>query len=235
MHGVSTQPTMISPTIIQQINQTAPGEDIQALDNLVLFRVDKHRFRYGQSYALLRGNSMVLVDAVHQATRAAVDRWREQYTPVGLVLTHSDLLSQAFAPMSKVVAWLEAPVFIHSQDRQGQAVQPIEEAQEWLAQHQLRYFHVPGHTPGSVMLYAEPERFLFTGDSAIGANYERDTLAYTHPPIGASDWKGFEQAWQQIDISVQALLPLHGKPDFALDSLENFKKSLLVPDNVMQE
>ena len=221
--------------IIEKINQAAPGEDVRALDNLVLFRVDKHRFRYGQSYALLRGNTMILVDAVHQATRAAVDRWREQYTPVGLVLTHSDLLLQAFAPMSKMTAWLNAPVLIHSQDRQGQSVKPIEEGQAWLDEHQLGYFHVPGHTPGSIMLYAAPEQFLFTGDSAIGANYEQDTLAFTHVPIASSNWRAFEQGWQQVDVPTKALLPLHGKPDFALESLLKFKQDLLVPDNVMQE
>ena len=107
--------------IIQKIRQTTPGQDVQALDNLVMFRVDKHRFRYGQSYALLRGNQMILIDAVHQATRDAVDRWRKKYTPVALILTHRDLLSQAFGPMLRVTEWLDAPVLIHSQDRNGQA------------------------------------------------------------------------------------------------------------------
>ena len=225
----------MDPTeIIQKINQSAPGQDVPVLDNLVLFRVDKHRFRYGQSYALLRGERMILVDAVHQATRDAVDRWRERYTPVALFLTHSDLLSQAFGPMSKVEEWLNAPVLIHSQDRQGPAVQPVEEAGELLAQHQLSYYHVPGHTPGSSMLYAEPEQFLFTGDSAIGANYEKETTTFTHAPIRPTDWGGFEQGWSAVDVPVRGLFPLHGKPAFALDDLISFKEQLLVPENEMR-
>lgn len=226
---------MNATTIIQKINQTRPGQDVPVLDNLVMFRIDKHRFRYGQSYALLRDDQMILIDAVHQATRAAVDRWREKYTPVALVLTHSDLLSQAFGPMSKVSDWLSAPVLIHSQDRRGQAVQPIEDANELLEQHQLSYFHVPGHTPGSLMLYAEPEQFLFAGDSAIGANYEKETINFTHAPIDSLDWKGFEQGWNEVTVPVRSVFPLHGKPAFALDDLAEFKQRLLVPDNVMQE
>ena len=221
--------------IIQKIHQTAPGQDVQVLDNFVMFRVDKHRFRYGQSYALLRGDQMILVDAVHRATRDAVDRWREKYTPVALILTHSDLLSQAFGPMSKVSEWLDAPVLIHSQDRNGQAVQHIEEADELLRQHQLRYFHVPGHTPGSLMLYAEPEQFLFTGDSAVGDNYEKETISFTHPPMSQTDWKLFSRAWYAVDIPVQGIFPLHGKPAFAPGNLAEFKQSLLVPENVMRE
>lgn len=220
---------------IKKINQTAPGQDVHVLENLVMFRVDKQRFRYGQSYALLRGNQMILVDAVHQATREAVDRWRERYTPVALFLTHSDLLSQAFGPMSKVSEWLDSPVLIHSHDRRGQAVQPIEEATDLLEKHQLRYFHVPGHTSGSMMLYAEPEQFLFTGDSAVGANYEKEMTNFTHPPISSSDWEGFEVGWNGVSVPVRGLFPLHGKPDFAVDDLEKFKQKLLVPDNEMRE
>ena len=221
--------------IIQKIAATPPGQDVQALDNLVLFRVDKHRFRYGQSYALLRGDQMILVDAVHEATRAAVDRWRERYTPVALFLTHSDLLSQAFGPLSKVAQWVSAPVLIHSADRQGQAVQPVEEAEELLAQHQLRYFPVPGHTPGSSLLYAEPEQFLFTGDATIGANYEKEGTDFTHAPIRPSDWDNFAAGWNAVTVPVRGLFPLHGKPAFALENLNSFKQQLLVPENEMRK
>lgn len=221
--------------IIQMIADTPPGQDVQALNNLVLFRVDKHRFRYGQSYALLRGNQMVLVDAVHEATRAAVDRWRERYTPVALFLTHSDLLGQAFAPLSKVAQWIDAPVLIHSADRQGQAVQAVEEADELLAQHQLSYFHVPGHTPGSAMLYARPEQLLFTGDAAIGANYEKEETSFTHAPIRPADWDEFAAGWNAVDVPVRGVFPLHGKPAFALDNFGSFKQQLLVPENEMRE
>ncbi len=220
---------------IQKVAATPPGQDVQALDNLVMFRVDKHRFRYGQSYALLRGDQMILVDAVHEATRAAVDRWRERYTPVALFLTHSDLLSQAFGPLSKVAQWVSAPVLIHSADRRGQAVQPVEEAEELLAQHQLRYFPVPGHTPGSSLLYAEPEQFLFTGDATIGANYEKEETDFTHAPIRPADWDNFAAGWNAVTVPVRGLFPLHGKPAFALENLNSFKQQLLVPENEMRE
>ncbi len=226
---------MRTDDIIQKIKQTEPGQDVQVLDNLVMFRVDKHRFRYGQSYALLRGDQMILIDAVHAATRAAIDRWRNTHTPAALILTHSDLLAQAFGPLSEVSAWLDAPVIIHSQDRSGQAAEAIEDVQDTLHQHQLRYFHVPGHTLGSIMIYAEPEQYLFAGDAAVGANYEKESTDFTHPPIDASDWSHFEEQWSQVDVPVKHLFPLHGKPAFAVEDMDLFKQALLVSDNVMQE
>lgn len=222
--------------IIQKIHQTPPGQDVQALDNLVLFRVDKHRFRYGQSYALLRDDdTMILVDAVHGATRAAVDRWRDRYTPTALILTHSDLVSQAFGSMIEVGNWLNAPVIIHSQDKRGSTAQSIEESDDLLQKQQLHYYHVLGHTPGSIMLYAEPEKFLFTGDSAVGANYEKEATDFTHPPMGDNEWRTFTNGWEKVDLDVHCLLPLHGKPNFAVDNLDTIKTSLLKPDNVMKE
>ena len=85
------------------------------------------------------------------------------------------------------------------------------------------------------MLYAEPEQFLFTGDSAVGANYENEATDFTHPPMSQSDWKQFDNAWHTVDVPVRSLFPLHGKPAFALDDLAAFKQTLLTPENVMQE
>ncbi len=79
------------------------------------------------------------------------------------------------------------------------------------------------------MLYAESEQFLFTGDSAVGANYEKAATDFTHPPISSSDWGGFEAGWNAVRVPVRSMFPLHGKPDFAVDDLEKFKQQLLVP------
>lgn len=228
--------------ILDFIRATPPGGDVRAADDLVLFRVDKARFRYGQSYALLRGDRMVLVDAVHAATRAAVDRWRGTHAPALLVLTHSDLVGQAFGPLGELSDWLGAPVLVHSADRPGGAGRPIEEAGDLLDAHGLSYAHVPGHTPGSVALYARPERYLFAGDAAVGPRYDDDAGGFTHPPIADADWPAFRAGWAAVDGPVSAVLPLHGRP--ALDvggpsaasgqGFDALRRDLLTPGNVMR-
>lgn len=37
----------------------------------------------------------------------------------------------------------------------------------------LKVMHLPGHTPGSIALYAEKERLLFTGDTLFAGTYGR--------------------------------------------------------------
>ena len=75
------------PTPIDQIRQTNVGESVR-LGDLTLFRIGKARFRYGQSYALLRDDATVLVDAVHAATRAAVDAVLAEGRPAGRAAPH---------------------------------------------------------------------------------------------------------------------------------------------------
>ena len=225
---------MDTAAILDRIRATAPGDDVQATDDLVLFRVDKARFRYGQSYALLRGDRMILVDAVHAATRAAVDRWRETYAPALLVLTHSDLVSQAFGSLGELSDWLGAPVLIHSADRPEGAGRSIEEAGDLLSDHDLEFVHIPGHTPGSVALYARPERYLFCGDAAVGSRYDDDAGGFTHPPISDADWPAFRAGWDGVDEAVRAVLPLHGRPAFAVNDFDALRRDLVVPGNVMR-
>ena len=225
---------MDTAAILDRIRAAPPGDDVQATDDLVLFRVDKFRFRYGQSYALLRDGQMILVDAVHAATRAAVDRWRETHAPALLLLTHSDLVSQAFGSLGELSDWLGAPVLIHSADRPGGAGRSVEEAGDLLDAHDLEAVHIPGHTPGSVALYARPERTLFAGDAAVGARYDDDAGGFTHPPISDADWPAFRAGWDGIDAPVRAVLPLHGRPAFAVEDFDALRRDLVVPGNVMR-
>ena len=226
---------MDTAAILDRICATPPGRDVQATDDLVLFRVDKVRFRYGQSYALLRGDRMILVDAVHAATRAAVDRWRETHAPALLVLTHSDVVSQAFGSLGELSDWLDAPVLVHPADRPSGAGRSTEEAGELLDAHGLEVVHVPGHTPGSVALYARPEQYLFAGDAAVGPPYGAGPDAgFTHPPISDADWPAFRAGWMSVPASVSALLPLHGQPSLGGENFDALRRGFLTPGHVMR-
>ena len=221
---------MDTAALLDGIRVTPPGQSAQLAGDLALFRVAKARFRYGQSYALLRGDATVLVDAVHAATRGAVDGVLADAAPVAaLLLTHSDLLGQAFGPVEDLADWLGAPVVIHEADRRGTSARPItfggradDDANGLLADLGLMAYPVPGHTPGSVVYAAWPERYLFCGDAAVGPAYSgrggAGVGAWSHPPIADADWDAFEDGWRAVSVPPRAVLPLHGRPALRLDA-----------------
>ena len=48
----------------------------------------------------------------------------------------------------------------------------------WLGKTELSVMHVPGHTPGSICLYCEAEKTLFTGDTLFVRGYGRTDFKY---------------------------------------------------------
>ena len=202
---------MESDEIADRVRAAEPGQAVRVAGDLALFRVAKARFRSGQSYALLRDDATVLVDAVHAATRAAVDAvLADAAPPAALLLTHSDLLGQAFGPVDALADWLGAPVLIHHADRQGTSARPLtfsdgadDGADGLLAALGVAAYPVPGHTPGSTVFVARPEGYVFTGDAAVGPTYDAErggpgVGAWSHAPITDADWVGFADGWRAV-------------------------------------
>jgi len=94
--------------------------------------------------------------------------------------------------------------------RDGQAVQG------------LKVIHTPGHTPGSVCLYDEKRKILFSGDTVFA-----DGVGRTDMPGGNEEQ--LKKSLQKLKgLDIKALLPGHGLPvmqnvKLALDKInENF-------------
>ena len=218
-----------SDRLVETIRQSAPGQSVRLADDLILFRVARARFRFGQSYALVRDDHTVLVDAVHAATRDAVDAVLADAPPVAvLLLTHSDLLAQAWGPPEALADWLGGPVVIGDADRQGTTARPLTDgrrqtgdADDLVRGLGLTPIPVPGHTPGSVVTVAG-EGYVFCGDAAVGPTYDDRTGPgvgeWSHAPIAPADWPAFAQGWDRVADAAPdagALLPLHGRPAWA--------------------
>ena len=215
----------MSPDLLDRIRQSSPGTSVRVADDLALFRVAKARFRFGQSYALLRDDATVLVDAVHASCRDAIDEvLADAAPPALLLLTHSDLLGQAWGPPQALADWLGAPVVIHPADRQGTAALALgsDEADRLLDRLGVDAYPVPGHTPGSTVFAARAEGYVFCGDAAVGPSYDGRTGPgvgeWSHPPVSRADWPAFEDGWHAVAGPARALLPLHGQPAFQRDS-----------------
>ena len=213
------------------------GAGFEVGENVYAFRVPKHRFRKGNTYALSRPEGVILVDAVHQITAAALNQHLAGRKVLAVLLTHSDLVKQAFGPPKLLSnCFNNAPVLIHSADAIAADLTHLEHATELLEKLGISYYHIPGHTPGSVLYRTEPEQLLFAGDGVIGRPYgsDPDDESASHAPISDADWEAFVEGWAAVMAPVEAVLPLHGEMLFGPESLVEARAAATLRANVMQ-
>lgn len=229
----------MSTPIIQQIHLTSPdGGTIEVKPGLHLFRVPKNRFRVGQSYGLVHEGGTILVDAVHAITRPAVDGLLARHPPKALLLTHGDLLKQAFGTTEELSAWLgKVPLIIHSKDGGNlTGIMPLETSTALIADLGFYTYHIPGHTPGSVAYLYHPKGYLFTGDAIVGNRYEADKQDFTHPPMLEDDFLANVLGWEAVPLNlVEAVLPLHGQIGLYTDAAKEARDAALLKDKVMMD
>ena len=218
------------------LDQVADGAAFQLSDTLTAFRVPKHSFRKGNTYALSRPEGVILVDAVHKVTAMALNQHLAGRKVLALLLTHRDLLTQSFGPPALLRhCFGGAPVLIHKADAMQPGLIKLEDAAELLAQLGVQYYPIPGHTPGSVVYRTVPEQLLFVGDAAVGRPYGSDpqTIDFSHPPIAAQDWEAYVAGWASIPEPAAAVLPLHGRPVFGDKSLVRARTAATTQGNQM--
>ena len=212
------------------------GAGFAISEHLYAFRVPKQRYRKGNTYALSRPEGVILVDAVHRATAAALHQHLAGRKVLAILLTHRDLIAQAFGPPQLLSHCFNgAPVLIHSADATAADLTHLEDASELLEQLGIAYYHIPGHTPGSVLYRTEPEQLLFAGDGVVGRPYgtSADNARASHPPIGDTDWGAFVEGWAAVMAPIEAVLPLHGEPLFGPESLAVAREAATTQANVM--
>ncbi len=215
----------------------ADGAAFEVGENVHAFRVPKHRFRKGNTYALSRPEGVILIDAIHQVTAAALNKHLAGRKVLAVLLTHSDLVQQAFGPPKLLShCFNNAPVLIHSADATAADLTHLEAAGELLESLGISYFHIPGHTPGSVLYRTEPEQLLFAGDGVIGRRYgsNPEEESASHAPIDDADWEGFVEGWASVLPPIEAVLPLHGEMMFGPESLVEARAAATLRANVMQ-
>jgi len=95
-----------------------------------------------------------------------------------IVLTHGhyDHVTEAFTLKEKI----NCPVMVHEKDEslmtystQTRADKLLKDGDQLLG---LKVFHTPGHSGGSICLYSEKEKILFSGDTLFAGDYGRCDL-----------------------------------------------------------
>ena len=211
------------------------------------------------AFAILRGDYSILVDAPFAWALEAVHRLAEaELAPLALVLSHHHLAAAGDA-FEAVRAEFGVTVLIHPADRDAAAAAgaggPLGDptsgqGAEVLREAELELVPVPGHTPGSVMLFLPGDfdgaggGILLAGDSAVGrapggagpggvdwnglGRDESDRAPRLARPAGADADPHFFAAWQALleRHSLAAVLPLHGEPCTRAAHPEDFDRSL---------
>ena len=182
------------------------------------------------SYAILRGDRSILLDAPFSWTLDGAHALADDgFPPEIMVLSHRDLLSSgdAFEDYDRTFG---APVLLHPDDRDADAADDLgvplrdpmagEEAR-LLSEAGIETIHIPGHTPGSIMLYLRDEGgILLAGDSAVGPGpAQGDQTPRLERTLGADEDPRFIETWRRFVSArpVAAVLPLHGRPYVAAD------------------
>jgi glyoxylase-like metal-dependent hydrolase (beta-lactamase superfamily II) len=125
------------------------------------------------------------------------------------VLIHADDLAGLNLPLREALAPRDS-----RSERRGRIIQyltrtppvatPVEDGDVIPVLGGLRVVHTPGHTPGSICLYAEGQRLLFTGDvlQVVRGDLAYASAFFSHDHAGA---RGSVERLAALDVEVIAL------------------------------
>ena len=184
------------------------------------------------SYAIVRDGVSVFFDAPFSWTMDGVRAIAEEHTPLAMVISHRDLAASGDA-YQEFRAEFGGPILMHPDDQATEKAReldvpltdPMGEDGQVLRDAGIEVIHIPGHSPGSIMLYlADEGGILLAGDSAVGPGPEQsDRTPRLERPIQADEDPRFLDTWQKTisRLPVAAVLPLHGEAYLRRDH-ENF-------------
>ncbi|AZQ44364.1 MBL fold metallo-hydrolase [Nonlabens ponticola] len=209
---------------LDELRTAVFGESVKILPDTFLLKYDKHVHHFGNGYMLRHKNrhDIILIDAVIKEHKEEIARFRESgYHIKAILLTHADLISQAYDDVDNIAKDLDTTIYIHPLDKNNTQLAAIDEPNDVFDAFGIKVYHTPGHTKGSVAIYCEFNKALFTGDSAIGSPYEKDEYYFERPPIASEQADlGLRESLRSISVDFEHLLPLHGKPQFEIDDEE---------------
>ena len=183
------------------------------------------------SWAILREGRSILLDApVSWAMEGIAALAAAGHPPAAHVLSHRDIAGSGDAFDAFADAY-DAPFLMHPEDQAEDAPRklsvPLNDpmASDVLRDAGIETIHIPGHSPGSIMLYsAEAGGILLTGDAAVGPGPEQsDRTPRLERPKGADADRRFLRIWHDVAARpLAAVLPLHGEGYRRADHPERF-------------
>ncbi|WP_194852527.1 MBL fold metallo-hydrolase [Nonlabens antarcticus] len=205
---------------LDELRTAVYGKPVKILPDTFLMKFEKNENREGNGYVMRHKNrqDIIIIDGIREEHRDELTRLKESgYNVKAVLLTNVDMLDKTYADLETIKEDLGADIYIHDLDNKGGAFKNITSNPEVFQDFGLKIIHTPGHTNGSVIIYCDFNKALFTGDSAVGSPYKEDDY-YFDRPIIENDQKdlGLRESWRTITEEFEHILPLHGKPQFDL-------------------
>jgi glyoxylase-like metal-dependent hydrolase (beta-lactamase superfamily II) len=215
----------LGPIVRESIDTRSParGTIVQTLfPDLLLLRSDEPSgLAAANAYAIVQGERVLLVDAVHRSqleqARGLVEAGRQI---VGMVITHRHVVAQGNV-LRALYAKLRIPIYLHPLEaahRQARAVEiPFHDPcapGSLVRAFRAEAIHFPGHTAGHVMLLWHAHGgILFCGDCARGGGDDQPgTLVARTPALFSEDDALLARSWGAFRHPITGLCPLYGAP-----------------------
>lgn len=189
------------------------------------------------SYAVLLGGRSVLFDAVYSWALPGIRQLADDgHPPEALVVSHHHVAAQGDA-FEALQDEFDLPILLHPDDAQHRSAQQTDvsfenpTSSDVLAEARLDVIHVPAHTEGSVMLYAEKHGgFVLAGDSAVGPGPRQGLQPprLERPPtISETADQHLRDLWRSFGRPLRTILPLHGATYVDRDDLAEIMQPLI--------
>ena len=189
------------------------------------------------SYAVLREGHSILFDAPFSWVMDGIHRLASDgHPPAAMAISHRDLAGSgdAFEAFSQAFG---VPILMHPADQAEDAPSELDvplgdpmdgEGGRLLHEAGIEVIHVPGHSPGSIMLYLPDEGgILLAGDCAVGPGPDQtDRTPRLERTIAIEDEARFADIWQKIvdRLPLAGVLPLHGEMYLRRDRPDDFDR-----------
>ena len=174
----------INPTPQFFANQHT-GEFVQILPDTYMIKGGKNDRGFDQAYALKRRNKeeYLLIDAVEQATKEAVERLIDNSGKIlGILISGESVLKDAYADLKTLSEDAGgADIYIHPNVSTGDkfSTKDLTQNDSLLSSFNLEVQDLSESGKGEILIYCSSnDGMLFPGDSAKGSAYDSDNLSY---------------------------------------------------------
>jgi len=168
----------------------------------------------------------IIIDPADDANFVSEKIIRERLNPIAIIATHGHF--DHILSAQELQLAFDIPFFIHPKDQE--ILQKMNQSASWwlkrkiiekppkinkllkenetikFGPEKLRIIETPGHTPGSICLYSQKEKILFSGDTIFKNGTGRTDFSYSSPQLMKESLKKIKRKFAGFHV-----YPGHGE------------------------